>query len=121
MSDLIGDLRFSLRSFRHSPLHPFLTVLILGVGIGAVTLMFSTMNASVLRPLPYPEPDRLVWLWKASDQVRQNSVSYEDFRDYRSGVDAFRELGAIQLFAPRPLLSGTEEVTDTACSILFGR
>ena len=65
MSNLMGDLRFALRAFRRSPLHAVTTVLILGVGIGAVTLMFSVLNASVLRPLPYPEPDRLVWLWKS--------------------------------------------------------
>jgi len=109
MYDLLGDLRYALRAFRRSPLHAVLTVLILGVGIGAVTLMFSAINASVLRPLPYPEPDELVWLWKASDRVPQNSVSYDDFRDYRAGVDAFQELGATQLFNPRPLVSAAGE------------
>ena len=109
MDELFGDLRYALRAFRRSPLHAVLTVLILGVGIGAVTLMFSAINASVLRPLPYPEPDQLVWVWKASDQVTQNSVSYDDFRDYRAGVDAFQELGATQLFNPRPLLSAAGE------------
>ena len=106
MSDLLNDLRYALKAFRLSPLHSLITVVILGVGIGAVTLMFSAMNASVLRPLPYPEPDQLVWLWKASDRVPQNSVSYDDFRDYRGGVDAFQELGATQLFSPRPLVAG---------------
>ena len=109
MSDLAADIRFALRGFRRSPLHALMTVLILGVGIGSVTLMFSAINASVLRPLPYPEPDELVWLWKASDQVSQNSVSYEDFIDYRSGVQAFEDLGATQLFNPRLLLSGEGE------------
>ena len=61
MSDLSSDIRYALRSLRHSPLHTVLTVLILGVGIGAVTLMFSVLNATVLQPLPYPDPDRLVW------------------------------------------------------------
>ncbi len=111
MSDLVGDLRFALRSFRRSPLHALATVFILGVGIGAVTLMFSVLNASVLRPLPFPHPDRLVWLWKASDQVRQNSVSYDDFRDYRASLDAMDDVAAYQLFYPRLLLSGTEEGT----------
>lgn len=111
MTDILGDIRFALRSFRRSPLHAVLTVLILGVGIGAVTVMFSALNASVLRPLPYPEPERLVWIWKASDQVSRNSVSYDDLRDYRAGVDAFQELGATQLFNPRLLVSseGTSE------------
>jgi len=109
MSDLFGDLRYAIRAFRRSPLHAALTVLILCVGIGAVTLMFSAINASVLRPLPYPEPDRLVWLWKASEGVPQNSVSYDDLRDYRAGVDALQELGATQLFSPRLLLSAAGE------------
>ncbi len=77
MANLIGDLRFALRSFRRTPLHALATILILGVGIGAVTPIFSVLNAAVLRPLPFPEPGRLVWLWKASDEVRQNSVSRE--------------------------------------------
>lgn len=109
MTSLLGDLRFALRSFRRSPLHAVATILILGVGIGAVTFMFSVLNASVLRPLPYPAPERLVWLWKASDEVRQNSASYDDFRDYRGSLDALEDLAAYQLFYPQPLLSGTEE------------
>lgn len=109
MTHLLGDLRFALRSFRRSPLHALATIMVLGVGIGAVTLMFSVLNASVLRPLPFPDPARLVWLWKASDEVPQNSVSYDDFRDYRSSVGAFEDLAAYQLFYPRPLLSGAEE------------
>jgi len=108
MSNLLGDLRFALRFVRRSPLHALITVLILGVGIGAVTLMFSVLNASVLRPLPFPEPDRLVWLWKASDEVQQNSVSYDDFRDYRGSLGVMEDLAAYQLFYPRPLLSGSE-------------
>lgn len=81
-----------------------------------MTVMFSALNASVLRPLPYPDPDRLVWLWKAREDVPQNSVSYEDFKDYRDNVDAFLELGAVQLFAPRPLVSGgdgSERISGT--------
>jgi hypothetical protein len=108
MSNLPRDLRFALRFLRRSPLHALITVLILGVGIGSVTLMFSVLNASVLRPLPFPEPDRLVWLWKASDEVQQNSVSYDDFRDYRGSLGVMGDLAAYQLFYPRPLLSGTE-------------
>ncbi|MGD2071382.1 MAG: ABC transporter permease, partial [Gemmatimonadota bacterium] len=111
MSTLVANLRFALRSFRRSPLHAIVTVLILGVGIGAVTLMFSVLNASVLRPLPFPQPDRLVWLWKASDEIPRNSLSWDDFEDYRESVDAFEDLAAYQLFYPRLVLSGAEDGT----------
>ena len=111
MSDFVRDVRFALRSFRRAPLHALATVLTLGVGIGAVTLMFSVLNASVLRPLPFPDPDRLVWVWKASDEVPQNSLSYDDFRDCRSSLDAVEDLAAYQLFYPRLLWSGAEEGT----------
>lgn len=109
MSDLLGDLRYALRAFRRSPLHAVLTALILGVGIGAVTLMFSAINASVLRPLPFPEPDRLVWGWKASETVPQNSLSYDDFRDYKEGLSAFEEMGAFLVFNPQLLVTGADE------------
>jgi putative ABC transport system permease protein len=109
MSDLASDIRYALRSLRHSPLHAVLTVLILGMGIGAVTLMFSVLNASVLQPLPYPDPDRLVWGWKASDQAPRNSLSWDDYLDYREGVQAFEELGAFYVFRPQFLVTGGEE------------
>ena len=45
MSELLADLKYAFRTFRRSPLHAFVTILILGMGIGAVTLMFSALNA----------------------------------------------------------------------------
>lgn len=106
--DGTGDLRYAFRSFLRSPLHALMTVVILAVGIGAVTLMFSALNASVLRPLPYPDSEELVWVWKASDRVPQNSLSWDDYLDYREGVNAFEELGAYGVFSPRLLVSGSE-------------
>jgi predicted permease len=118
MPDLLNDLRYALRTFRRSPLHSFVTILILGVGIGAVTLMFSALNASVLRPLPYPEPDRLVWGWKAKEGIAQNSLSYDDYLDYRRGVDAFEDLAAFFVFNPQVLVTGTEEAERITSSLV---
>ena len=109
MIDLFVDVRYAFRSFLRSPVQALLTVLILGVGIGAVTLMFSAMNGSVLRPLPYPHPDDLVWAWKANDRISQNSLSYDDFRDYAEGMSAFEAVGAFYVFRPQVLVTGTEE------------
>ena len=106
--DSLGDLRYAFRGFLRSPLHAVMTVAILAVGIGAVTLMFSALNASVLRPLPYPHGEELMWVWKTSERVSRNSLSWDDYLDYRDGVEAFEEAGAIGVFYSRHLLTGGE-------------
>ncbi|MGD8276497.1 MAG: ABC transporter permease [Gemmatimonadota bacterium] len=58
------DLRFALRSAARSPLFAFTVIATLGLGIGANTAIFSFVDALLLRPLPYPEPDRMVVVWQ---------------------------------------------------------
>jgi len=93
-------------------------VVVLAVGIGAVTLMFSALNASVLRPLPFLEPDRLVWGWKANERIGRNSLSYDDYLDYREGVNAFQDLAALMVFYPQVLVTGTEEAERITSSLV---
>jgi putative ABC transport system permease protein len=107
VSDASSDVRFAFRSFRRNPGFAAATVTILGIGIGAVSLMFSTFNAAVLRPLPFPEPDRLVWVWSNSERVTRNSISYLDFVDYRDGTDAFESLGAFTVFNQTRFVTGS--------------
>jgi putative ABC transport system permease protein len=59
METLLQDLRFALRSFRRTPAFPLAAVTTLALGIGATTAIFSTLNAVLLKPLPYPEPENL--------------------------------------------------------------
>src|SRR5262245_49785205 len=60
VEDLFADVRFALRQLRRSPAFALAGILTLALGIGANTTVFGVVNAVVLRPLPYPEPDRLV-------------------------------------------------------------
>ena len=68
MSQLLLDLRHGLRSLARQPLFTTLAVLTLALGIGANTAVFSVVDAVLLRPLPYPEPDRLIRLRERSPE-----------------------------------------------------
>jgi putative ABC transport system permease protein len=108
MSDFWSDIRFASRSFRRSPGFALAAVLVLGIGIGAVSLMFSTFNTVVLQPLPFAEPDRLVWVWGMSERLPRNTVSYSDYVDFLDGTDAFEALGSSMVFRRTRVLTGTE-------------
>ncbi len=103
MNGIRQDLRFAYRCLWRMPGLTAAAVLVLGIGIGAVTLMFGTLHAVALRPLPYPEPDRLVWAWLSSETVPRNSISAADYLDYRREADAFESLAAFLVFKPPAL------------------
>jgi len=107
LSDIGSDARFAVRSFRRAPGFALAAVLVLGIGIGAVSLMFSTFNSVVLRPLPFPEPERLVWVWGTTQAMPRNTISYADYIDYRDGTDAFESLAAT-MFPRTRVLTGDE-------------
>jgi predicted permease len=69
MPEILQDFRFALRTLRRSPVLILVVILSLGIGIGANTAVFSVANALFLRPLPYPDPDRLAILWLRSPGI----------------------------------------------------
>jgi putative ABC transport system permease protein len=107
--DTWNDARFALRGFRKNPGFAVAAMLVLGLGVGAVTLMFSTLNAVVLRPLPFYQPDRLVWMWATSEQQPTNSISWMNYFDYREQADGFASLAAFLVFTPPAVLTGSAE------------
>jgi len=104
-----SDGRFALRSFLRQPGFTAIAVLVMAIGIGAVTVMFSTLQAVVLRPLPYAEPDRLVWLWSLTPANQQNTVSAVDYLDYREALDGFESLASYFALRANAVLTGDGE------------
>ena len=89
------DLRLGLRALRKSPGFSVIAILILALGIGANTAIFSVVNAVLLRPLPFQNPSRLVWSWGACELCDRAAVSPSDFLDYRAQNRSFEYYGAM--------------------------
>jgi predicted permease len=92
MDSLLKDIRFALRTLRKSPGFTVIAILTLALGIGSNTAMFSVVTAVLLRPLPFPEPDRLVAVASLSQTGKPSSESYPDFFDYRQRSRSFQYL-----------------------------
>src|SRR5687767_888324 len=90
-SDLWSDLRFAARVLRRQPGFTIVVLLTLMLGIGANTAIFTVVDAALLRPLPYREPERLVHLWEThrGDVANRSEASYPDFLDWRRESRSF--------------------------------
>lgn len=93
---MIQDLKFGLRWLRKNPGFTLLSVLMLSVGIGVNTAMFSVINAVLLSPLPYPEPDRIVWMNEAGPEIKDRMVSYPNFVDWRARNQSFESISTFR-------------------------
>jgi putative ABC transport system permease protein len=96
LSDVCRDLRYAARLLRKQPGFSATAILILALGIGASTAMFSVIDAVLLRPLPYPSADRVVTLWGRSTQMSRTSVSLPDYRDWQQRSHSFEHLALIR-------------------------
>jgi len=93
---LVSDLRFAVRMLRKHPLTTTAAILSLALGIGGATAIFSVFDTVLLRPLPYPDPDRLVAVWASSARTPRGALSPGDFVDFRRESRSFESLAAIR-------------------------
>ncbi len=87
MNSLIHDLRFGFRMMVRNPVFTLIAVVTLALGIGANTAIFSVVDAVLLRPLPYPQPDRLVFLWSGQPGGGSSFPDYHEWRDRNKSFD----------------------------------
>jgi predicted permease len=96
LASIWHDVRYGLRMLRKNPGFTLVAVLTLALGIGATTAIFSVVNGVLLRPLPYPDSDRLMILHETEPKFDVMSVAYPNFEDWRAGNRSFDQLAAFR-------------------------
>src|SRR5581483_5732946 len=89
------DIRYAMRTLAKSPGFAGVAVLTLALGIGANSAIFSFVDGVLLKPLPYPDPDRLVLVWEKPPGGGINVISALNFLDWRQQNDAFASIAAV--------------------------
>jgi putative ABC transport system permease protein len=108
---MIQDVRFAVRTFVRTPAFTVAVLLTLALGIGANTAVFSVVNAALLRPLPFPEPDGVISVWtrytpESGDDVEFSAVSVPEYRDYRGATRALSDVAGYSLMNARSNVVG---------------
>jgi putative ABC transport system permease protein len=109
LNELAQDVRYGVRSLLKAPGFAAVAVLTLALGIGANSAIFSFVDGVLLKPLPYPDPERILLLWEKPPGGGNNVVSAMNFLDWRSQSSSFTGVAAIT--GRSMTLSGTGEPT----------
>ena len=115
---LVRDLQFSLRQLNKSKMFTVVAVLTLALGIGCNTAIFSVFYSVLLRPLLYPEPDRVMMISERAAQFPILSVSWQNYRDWQAQSTSFEEFGATRVFTSA--LTGNGEPEQIPSQMVSG-
>jgi putative ABC transport system permease protein len=99
MLNFLKDLRYTWRTLYKMPGFSLVALLVLALGIGANTAIFSVVNSMVLRPLPYPDADRLALIWETDlkDGIQREGPSGPNFLDWREQSQSFEEMALLEV------------------------
>ncbi len=113
MANLYQDIIYGLRWLRKHLSFSLLAVITLGVGIGANTAMFSVVNAVLMQPLPYTEPDKIVSMSESGHEVNSQMVSYPNFVDWRMRSQSFESMATFRGWSVNLTGGAQPETLDT--------
>ena len=116
---LVQDTRYGLRLCVRAPGFSIVVVLTLALGIGLNTAVFSVVNAVLVRPLAYPNPERLVWVAPFDDRGQDDVVMSPDFVEWRDQATVFDRLAGF-LTAAEPIDVGDEVVQARVAAVTDG-
>ncbi len=120
MTSLLQDVRYGLRVLGRSPGFTAVAIITLALGIGANTAMFSVINGVMLRPLPYPQPQRLVRLTWQFEADRADDLTVPEFRFYRDHNTVFQASGAYRFLSTNKLQIGKSILWVNTLSVTSG-
>lgn len=118
------DLRYTARTLRRSPGFAIVAILVLALGIGANTAVFSVTDYVLIRSLPFPEPDRLVRIWEKLPGYSEMELSPADYRDWKQMNTVFDDMGGFSTTSVNlvgqgePTRIGVTSVTGGLFSVL---
>lgn len=99
LESLLQDIRYALRGFRREPGYFAIAVLIMGLGIGAASSIFSVVNTLILKPLPFADAERLVWIANPSDGgLSSKTLRTGNLADWRESAQSFEDIGGYFAF-----------------------
>ncbi len=107
MGNLASDLRFAVRHLRGTPGFTGLAILIMALGIGATTAIFSVVNPVLFRSLPYQDPGRLVMIWERGADGKESNVGWTTFNDFRARTHTLSQV-AVMSYWQATMTGGAE-------------
>ena len=116
MDNLFKDIRYAVRSLVRHPGFTVIAVITLALGIGANTAIFSVVNAVLLRPLPFADPDRIIWVWDTQPQLPTAPASVADFLDWKDQNRSFEQMAAFQ--SGNMLVDAGDSTEDTPVGLV---
>lgn len=106
--DFLRDMRIGLRTLMRVPSFAITAILTFGLGVGAAAAMFSVVDGVLIKPLPYPQSDRIVRLYQLGKTGNKGNVSEPNFNDWRDGTHSFKAMAEVAGLGPTPV-SGANE------------
>jgi putative ABC transport system permease protein len=120
MNSFLRDIRFAARTIARTPSFFIVVVLTLGLGVGATTAIFSVVNGVLLRPLPYPSPDRIVQLWQVSAKGHDFNFSEANYTDLRKESRSFDALAEFADWGTTSAVVGNGEGVRARHAVVTG-
>jgi len=116
MEAIFKDMRYGVRSLGKHPGFTAVAVITLALGIGANTAIFSVVNAVLLKPLPFSDPERLVWVWDTHPQLAKIPTSLPDFLGWKEQNRSFEHLAAFT--SGKMFVDAGDGTTDTPIALV---